>query len=112
MSLIYKLLSGAEWDEARRLGRYEGSAVDRADGYIHFSTADQLAETARRHFSGQEGLVLLSVETEGLGAALVWEPSRGGQLFPHLYGVLPLNAVREERPVSLDSQGVPAIGAL
>ncbi|MEH1017520.1 DUF952 domain-containing protein [Micromonospora sp. CPCC 206060] len=91
--MIYKLLAATEWDQARAQGRYAGSAVDHHDGFIHFSAADQLAETARRHFAGVTGLTLLTVDPTRLGAGLRWEASRGGALFPHLYGPLPVDAV-------------------
>ena len=112
MSRIYKILPRAEWALAREAGRFEGSAVDRRDGFIHFSTAAQAQETARRHFAGQADLVVLEVEAGDLGAALRWEPSRGGELFPHLYG--PLNAadVRGVTEAPLGPDGVPAVGAL
>lgn len=109
MSRIYKILSRAEWEAARAIGRFEGSAVDARDGYIHFSTAAQAQETARRHFRGQEGLVVLEVETDDLGD-LRWEPSRGGELFPHLYGVLDVAKVRAVTEAPLDADGVPLIG--
>ena len=102
---IYKLVDGVEWEAARAAGTYDGSAVDRADGYIHMSTAAQLPETARRHYAGRGGLVLAAVDATALGAALKWEPSRGGDLFPHLYGPLPLSAVRSERPLSIGDEG-------
>ncbi len=108
---IYKILAGAEWEAALARGRFEGSAVDLADGYIHFSTADQAPETARRHFAGQGGLVVLEVEAADLGALLKWEPSRGGDLFPHLYGPLAAGLVRAVRPAPLGGDGVPAIPA-
>jgi len=98
---IYKICREEEWREAERRGAFEGSAVDLADGYIHFSTAGQAAETARRHFAGQDGLVLVAVDCAALGDALNWEPSRGGELFPHLYGPLTLAAVRSVRPLPL-----------
>ena len=85
---IYKILAATEWREALAQGVFRGSAVDLADGFIHFSTAAQAAETARRHFRGVEGLVVLAVEADALGPALRFEPSRGGDLFPHLYGEL------------------------
>lgn len=85
---IYKIFRGPEWAELEHAGETAGAPIDVADGYVHFSTADQVAETAARHFAGAEGLVLAAFETEALGAALVWEPSRGGALFPHLYGPL------------------------
>ena len=87
-------------------GRYDGSPIDRADGYIHMSSADQLAETARRHYAGRSGLVLLAVKTDPLGEALVWEPSRGGDLFPHLYGSLPINAVDGVRALGVSDEGI------
>ena len=92
-NLAYKIIDAAEWAAAQSAGGYAGSAVDLADGYIHMSTADQLAETAAKHYAGRTGLVLLSVDLDRLGDELKWEPSRGGALFPHLYGVLPVAAV-------------------
>jgi len=109
---IYKILNAAEWDAARAVGVYAGSAVDRADGFIHFSTAGQARETARRHFSGQGDLVLLTVDADLIQGALRWEPSRGGDLFPHLYGELPVSAVARSRSAPLDSSGVPMLGEL
>ena len=93
MTLIYKILGRADWERARAVGRFEGSAVDLADGFIHFSGADQWAETARRHFAGQDDLMLLTVDAESLGSALRWEVSRGGALFPHLYAPLACDQV-------------------
>ena len=101
---IYKILDAAEWDEARARGRYDGSEVDRRDGYIHFSTAAQVEETARRHFAGRDGLVLVAVVADALGPALKWEPSRGGDLFPHLYGPLPVSAARWTKPIPWDGE--------
>lgn len=92
-SVIYKLLPASEWESAEAAGVFVGSDVDRRDGYIHFSTAAQVGETARRHFAGRTGLTLLAVDATRLGDALRWEPSRGGDLFPHLYGDLPTDAV-------------------
>jgi uncharacterized protein (DUF952 family) len=89
MSLIYKILPRAEWEAAVAEGVFGGSAVDRRDGYIHFSTAAQAGETLRRHFAGQTGLVMVAVESESLVLDLKWEPSRGDELFPHLYAPLP-----------------------
>jgi uncharacterized protein (DUF952 family) len=109
MTLIYKILPRAEWDAAREAGRFLGSAVDLADGYIHFSTAAQAPETAARHFAGQAGLVVLEVEGDDLGEALVWEKSRGGDLFPHLYGELPAAVVRRVLPAPLGADGVPQL---
>jgi uncharacterized protein (DUF952 family) len=90
VSLVYKILPRAEWDAAVAAGRFEGSTIDRQDGFIHFSAGDQWSETLRLHFAGQDGLVLVAVDADSLGEALKWEPSRGGQLFPHLYGALPV----------------------
>lgn len=108
---IYKILPRAEWAAAQAAGRFTGSAVDRRDGYIHFSTAAQAQETARRHFVGQAGLVVLEVEADDLGAALQWEPSRGGDLFPHYYGELDTACVRSVRDAPLDGAGIPQVEA-
>lgn len=91
--VIYKLLHRDEWRSARAAGEFRGSAVDLADGYVHFSTAEQVVETAARHFAGRRGLMLLAIDATRLGEDLRWEPSRGGALFPHLYASLPLHAV-------------------
>jgi uncharacterized protein (DUF952 family) len=112
MSQIYKILSTGEWDVARETGVFAGSAVDLADGYIHFSAADQAQETAAKWFAGQADLVLLTVEAGALGEALKWEASRGGALFPHLYRSLRVDEVSAERPLTLDANGVPVIGEL
>lgn len=102
----YKLVDGDEWAGARAAGAYAGSAVDLADGYIHMSTAAQLAETARRHYAGQTGLVLVEVALDRVGPALKWEASRGGDLFPHLYAPLPLAAATRERSLTVDADGL------
>ncbi len=86
--MIYHMCPAEAWAEAVRAGRYLGSAADQRDGFIHFSTAEHLAESARRHRAGEAGLVLVAVEAARLGARLRWEPSRDGTLFPHLYGPL------------------------
>jgi uncharacterized protein (DUF952 family) len=112
LSRIYKILPRADWTAAKAAGRFEGSPVDRADGYIHFSTAAQAPETAAKHFAGQGGLVVLEVEADDLGAALKWEPSRGGALFPHLYGSLETRHVRAVTEAPLGEGGVPQVGAL
>ena len=109
---IYKILPRAEWSAAHDAGRFAGSGVDLADGYIHFSTAAQAPETARRHFAGQADLVVLEVEADDLGEALRWEPSRSGDLFPHLYGTLNASQVRYVIEAPLDADGVPAPGGL
>jgi uncharacterized protein (DUF952 family) len=112
LSLIYKILPRADWTAARAAGRYAGSPLDLADGFIHFSTAAQAQETARRHFAGQADLVVLAVDAGALGAALRWEPSRGGELFPHLYGALDADLVRAVTEAPLDGSGTPVLGAL
>lgn len=96
--IAYKIIDAADWDAAQAAGAYAGSAVDLADGYIHMSTADQLGETAAKHYAGRTGLVLLTVDLEALGVDLVWEPSRGGAMFPHLYASLPVSAVTQAAP--------------
>lgn len=112
MTLIYKILSRAEWQAAQVAGQLDGSAVDLADGFIHLSAADQAQETAARYFVGQADLVLLGVETEALGEALKWEASRGGALFPHLYRPLLPSEVVSQRSLELDADGVPQLGVL
>ena len=110
MSRIYKILSRADWMAAKASGRYRGSALDRTDGFIHFSSGAQAQETARRHFAGQDDLVVLAVEADDLGPALRWEASRGGDLFPHLYAHLDTALVREVTEAPLGPDGVPQIG--
>lgn len=105
MPLIYKILPAAEWREAERAGRFRGSAVDLADGFIHFSTAGQAGETAAKYFRGQDDLVLVAVDAAALGTALKWEPSRGGALFPHLYAELPTGAALWCRPLPMCADG-------
>lgn len=85
---IYKILRAGEWAALDRDGETAGAPVDVADGYVHFSTAEQVVETAARHFAGEDGLILAAFEADAMGAALIWEPSRGGALFPHLYAPL------------------------
>lgn len=103
--MIYKICTAAEWRDAAAQGVFTGSTVDVADGFIHFSTADQVGETARRHFAGQSDLVLVAVDPKTLGAALKWEPSRGGDLFPHLYGALPADTADSVAPLPLGDDG-------
>lgn len=112
MALIFKILSVGEWEEALSEGAFHGSALDRQDGFIHFSAADQAQETARRHFSNQQDLLLVAVEAQSLGPALKWEISRGGALFPHLYGALPAALVHFTRPIALAEDGVPSLAGL
>jgi uncharacterized protein (DUF952 family) len=119
---IYKLMIREEWEAAQAIGVYRGSAPDLRDGFIHFSTAAQLRETARKHFSGVADLILLAVDTEELAfarperlltregqSALKWETSRGGDLFPHLYGELSLGAVISVTPLRLGVDGMPVL---
>jgi uncharacterized protein (DUF952 family) len=105
MSRIYKVCGAAEWAAAQAASVYEGSADDARDGFIHFSTAEQLTATLARHFSGRDGLVLVAVEADRLGEALRWEPSRRGALFPHLYGTLPVSAALWVGPLPRDLSG-------
>jgi uncharacterized protein (DUF952 family) len=112
LSRIYKILPRGDWTAAHEAGRYEGSPLDLSDGFIHFSTAAQAQETARKHFAGQADLVVLEVEADDLGAALRWEPSRGGDLFPHLYGPLAAEQVRYVTEAPLDADGAPVLGPL
>ena len=99
MALVYKIVPRALWLEAETTGSFAGAPVDLADGFIHLSAEDQLAETARRHFAGQSDLLLVAVEADALGDALRWEPSRGGALFPHLYGALPVASALWVKPM-------------
>lgn len=104
--IIYKICPRPLWQAAEASGFFEGAPVDLADGYIHFSTASQVRETASRHFRGQGDLVLVAVKAGKLDKALLkWEPSRGGDLFPHLYGPLPVATVLWVRPLPLDDDG-------
>ena len=112
VDLIYHMCLREEWELALQSGAYAGSSQDRADGFIHFSTAGQLPQSARRHRMGQAGLVLLAVDPHVLREALRWEPSRQGALFPHLYGTLPISAVRSVRDMPLDADGVPLLPRL
>jgi uncharacterized protein (DUF952 family) len=102
---IYKIVSEEEWRSAEARGLFEGSDVDRRDGYIHFSTHEQAGETADRHFAGKEDLLLVAIDATQFGASLKWEPSRGGALFPHLYSPLDLKCVKWTAPLPLDSSG-------
>jgi uncharacterized protein (DUF952 family) len=104
--VIFHMCRREEWAAAASSGRYAGSSQDRADGFIHFSTAAQIVESAGRHRAGQQGLVLIAVDAASLGPALRWEASRGGALFPHLYGELPADAVRWVRDLPLGGDGL------
>jgi uncharacterized protein (DUF952 family) len=102
---IYKVTTPDVFEASLASGRFAGMPVDHADGYVHFSTAEQLRETLRRHFAGQAGLVLFAVEADSLGAALRWEPSRGGALFPHLYGELAMAEISQRATISVGADG-------
>ncbi len=107
--LIFKICTIELWDEAQKAGIFSGAPVDHQDGYIHFSTGRQLAETAAKHFADQSDLLLLTIAAHSLGEDLKWEPSRNGDLFPHLYAPLKLTDVVQVDPLPLDSSGVHAI---
>ena len=111
--LIFKIVQAADWATAEQAGAFDGSAHDKADGFLHFSTGPQLPETLRLYYAGQNNLVLVAVETDALGAALKWEhaPSRGED-FPHLFAALPLAAVRWARPIGRDGNGVAILPSL
>lgn len=103
---IYHLSRRADWLLAKRAGSYAGSREDAADGFLHFSTAGQVAASAAKHRRGETDLVLLQVDADRLGDALKWEPARGGDLFPHLYGALPVSAVAAEHDLPLGGDGL------
>ena len=105
MNPIYKILSRQAWRDAQAAGVFRGAPVDIADGYIHFSTAATVAETAAKHFAGQTDLMLVAVDADRLGVALKWEVSRGGALFPHLYAPLDVAAVADARALSVGPDG-------
>ena len=110
MALIFKIVGAEEWRAAEAAGVFSGAPVDRADGYIHFSTASQAPETAAKWFASRADLVLVAVDADALGPALRWEPSRGGALFPHLYAPLALAAVVWARPLPLGENGRHVFG--
>lgn len=103
--LIYKIFRPGEWAALEQAGETAGAPIDVSDGFVHFSTAAQAAETAAKHFAGEGDLVLVAVDAEGLGADLKWEPSRGGALFPHLYRPLRITDVAWHRPLPLGPAG-------
>ncbi len=112
--IIYKIVPSTLWRNAQAGGTFDGAPADLADGFIHFSTGEQVRETAQRHFAGQDDLLLVAIDGDVLGEALVYEASRGGALFPHLYGPLPLTAVVSEQPLPLSPDGThvfPELGA-
>jgi uncharacterized protein (DUF952 family) len=112
VAAIYKICTAALWNEAERTRVFDGAPVDLQDGYIHFSTGEQVTETARRYFAGLSDLVLIAVDADRLGPALRWERSRGGALFPHLYGPLQLDAVLWIKPLPLAADGRHAFSEL
>jgi uncharacterized protein (DUF952 family) len=112
MTRVYKLTTRDAWDDAVVKGVFEGAPIDLKDGYIHFSTARQAAETARLYFAGVRDLLLVGFDGDDFGDALKWEASRGGDLFPHLYGELPTASAVEIRDIPLDAEGVPILGDL
>jgi uncharacterized protein (DUF952 family) len=112
MTLIYKIVTTALWRAAEALAEFDGAPADQADGFIHFSTAAQVRDTAAKHFAGKRDLLLVRVEAERLGDALKWEPSRGGDLFPHLYGKLQLADVQRVDPLPLRDDGMHGFSGL
>jgi len=102
----FKILTAEQWGQFRADGVCKGAPVDIADGYIHLSARDQVAETAAKHFAGQDNLILAMVDLAALGDTIRWEPSRGGALFPHIYGELPMSAVTTKAKIRLGSDGV------
>jgi len=105
MSTAYKVLTSEQMEVLLREGVFAGAPIDLADGYIHLSAADQVTETVDKHFAGQTGLLVAAVDLAALGDAVKWEPSRGGQLFPHIYAALPLSAVTAYVPLARGSDG-------
>ncbi len=111
-TLLFKICDRQSWEEARRSGAYHGSADDRRDGFIHLSAPHQLARTAAKHFRHAADHVLVAIDAGRLPEALRWEPSRGGELFPHLYGPLPTAAALWITPLRLGADGVPMLPSL
>ena len=106
---VYKVCPEIDWISARAAGYHHGSADDRRDGFIHLSTREQLAGTLAKHYRGQRDLLLVAFDAGALAPGLQWEPSRGGALFPHLYGPLPAGAALAVTPLALGSDGVPQL---
>ena len=101
----FKILTRDQWNQWRASDLFTGAPVDIADGYIHLSARDQVRETAEKHFAGQDDLILAMIDLAALGDAVQWEPSRGGALFPHVYGTIPMSAVTTKAVLRLDSTG-------
>ena len=110
--IVFKIVATEEWAAAEAAGVFAGAAVDRADGFIHFSTAEQAPETAAKWFAGRDDLIVAAIDADALGDDLRWEPSRGGALFPHLYAALPMSAVVWARPLPLGADGRHMFGSL
>lgn len=108
-NLVFKIADRSDWQDACTAGAFAGSDADLRDGFIHLSARHQLAGTAEKHFSGQPDLVLIAFKSVALGEALRWEPSRGGDLFPHLYAPLPTGAALWTKPLQLGEDGVPIL---
>jgi uncharacterized protein (DUF952 family) len=106
MTLIFHMARTAEWDAAQSAGSYQGAEEDRVDGFIHFSTATQIKESAAKHRTSEPNLILVACNSDTLGENLKWAEARGGALFPHLYGDIPLNAVVWAEPLPLDAGGI------
>ena len=107
--LVYKIVDADLWESARKSGRFRGAGIDHEDGFIHLSSGEQVAETARLYFARQTNLVLIEFDAAQLGEPLRWEASRDGQLFPHFYGELPANWARRAWPLPLDEDGIPVV---
>lgn len=101
----FKILTREQWNQWRADGDFTGAPVDLADGYIHLSAREQVMETAQKHFAEQDDLILAMIDLAALGDTVKWEPSRGGALFPHVYGALPMSAVTTKAVLRLDSAG-------
>lgn len=111
MSVAYKVLTGEQWATFVAAGSFAGAPVDLADGYVHLSTAEQLTDTVDKHFAGQSGLWVAAIDLDLLADRVKWEPSRGGALFPHVYAVLPMDAVLAAIPLERDENGAVVLPA-
>lgn len=107
--IAYKIESKSNWEQALQLGKYEGSVLDKKDGFIHLSSGVQLAKTFELHFAGKLNLVVAAIDLQQLGDAVTWEKSRGGELFPHIYGNLPASAIIETMEVSYGADGTGSL---
>ncbi len=112
MTTIYKIENQESWQTAKSTGIYEGSSDDLKDGFIHFSTQQQLQATLDKHYKGKSNLLLIALNSEILGLNLKWEPSRGGDLFPHLYAPLPTTHIMWEKPIIQNDNGTHSIPCL